>query len=553
MGTSEGMARREPEPTSAHRGSRSQARVAIVAAPPVRRAPVLEVGAVHDAAEHEADRLAESVVARLNAQEAARPDETGADVHSHGAPGAVRRTAAPTVGREGGPASAELSDQIESMRGGGSALDTDVRRRMGGAFGTDFSRVRVHTDEHAAQAASAMGALAFTTGDDIFFGAGQYRPDDAGGQHVLAHELAHTVQQRGGARRKVSRLWDLRTNEGSDLTQAARIRVLKERLVLFMEDDSGDTMVVKLEKEPIGLGALAGEMHKKLTGAETVQYRKLPRRDRGTLKAMLGVQNLLDTASWTGRGNHKLVADNWKHITDPVERAVTSVTDEMDAFQGSELLAMSVAPGEGANQAAARPDDDARSLKTLLDRPKHVRELGKLTAVDLLLGNKDRVHAGNLGNWFYDPAGALVVLDNVDGAGTQGHDAKSGVVQTTHLLMLAKSELATTAAGGIDGLRAGMKLIDPTAGAWFDATLPGGRVRSAVMEAEFLEGLKEGKKYIAKVFSSTRWTTGGKKSRAIKKGIKQDAQAASALDAGANGAPSYYETLKARAAWLAKN
>ncbi|HEX7806859.1 MAG TPA: hypothetical protein VF413_11875, partial [Cellulomonas sp.] len=77
MGTSEGMARREPEPTSAHRGSRSQDRVAVMAAPPVRRAPVLEVGAVHDAAEHEADRLAETVVARLNAQEAARADEPG--------------------------------------------------------------------------------------------------------------------------------------------------------------------------------------------------------------------------------------------------------------------------------------------------------------------------------------------------------------------------------------------------------------------------------------------------------------------------------------------
>ena len=553
MGTSEGMARREPEPTSAHRGSRSQARVAVMAAPPVRRAPVLEVGAVHDAAEHEADRLAETVVARLNAQEAARADEPGVDVHADNVPGAVRRTAAPTVGREGGPASAELSDQIESMRGGGSALDADVRRRMGGAFGTDFSRVRVHTDEHAAQAASAMGALAFTTGNDIFFGAGQYRPDDAGGQHVLAHELAHTVQQRGGARRKVSRLWDLSSDAGTDITQAAHIRVLKERLVLFMEDDSGDTMVVKLENQPIGLGALAGELHKKLTGTETIQYRKLPKRMRGTLQVMLGIDNLLDQASWTRRGTFDRIASGWKHIANPVERAVTSVKEEMDAYPNSELLAMSLAPGEGAEQASERPDNDPRSLKSLLERPGHIRELGKMTAVDLLLGNADRVLAGNMGNWFYDPAGGMVALDNVDGGGTMGKDATSGVVRTPLLEKLGKTNLAATAADAVGGLRTGLNKTDPAADAWLDATLPGGRVRSAVMEAEMLEGLKEGKKHIAKVFTSTRWTVGGAQKRAVKKAIKKDAGAASTLDAGGNGAPTYYETLKARAAWLAKN
>ena len=98
-----------------------------------------------------------------------------------------------------------------------------------------------------------------------------------------------------------------------------------------------------------------------------------------------------------------------------------------------------------------------------------------------------------------------------------------------------------------------MRALDPAVGAWFDADLPNGKVRQAVMEAEMLEGLKEGKKYIAKVFTSTRWTVGGKSKRALKKAIKKDARAASAHDADDNGAPTYYETLKARAAWLAKN
>ena len=550
MSGTERMTRRKPAQGPAGPGTIGETRVALQA-PPVRRAPVLEVGAVHDAAEHDADRLAERVLTRLREQESGEGDE--AYETQHAAPAAVRRMAAPTIGREGGPASEELSASIESARGRGSAMDAGVRRRMGGAFGTDFSGVRVHTDEQAAAAASAMGALAFTTGNDIFFGAGQYRPDDAAGQHVLAHELAHTVQQRGGARRKVSRLWDLSSDYGTDLTQTAHIRVLKERLVLFMEDDSHDTMVVKLENQPIGLGALAGEMHKKLTGTETIQYRKLPKRARATLGALLSIDNLLDTASWTRRGTLDRIASGWKHIADPIERAVTSVKDEMAAFPDSELLAMSVAPGEGAEQAAERADNDPKSFKTLLDRPKHIRELGKMTAVDMLLGNGDRVLAGNLGNWFYNPAGGMVALDNVDGGGTMGSDAKSGVVRTTLLDKLGKGQLAQTAHEAVGGLRIGMKALDPAVGAWFDAVLPNGKVRQAVMEAEMLEGLKEGKKYIAKVFTSTRWTVGGKSKRALKKAIKKDARAASAHDADDNGAPTYYETLKARAAWLAKN
>ena len=94
---------------------------------------------------------------------------------------------------------------------------------------------------------------------------------------------------------------------------------------------------------------------------------------------------------------------------------------------------------------------------------------------------------------------------------------------------------------------------DPTADAWFDETVAGGKTRAVHFEEELLAGLKEGKKYIAKVFGTTRWTIGGKKNRAIKKAIKKDAKAAAAIDAGDDGAPDYYETLKARAAWLKKH
>jgi hypothetical protein len=80
----------------------------------------------------------------------------------------------------------------------GGALPAAVRGKLERAGAGDLSGVRVHTDRPAADAAGAIDARAFTVGQDIYFGAGQLDPDSAEGQHVLAHEVAHTVQQRGG-------------------------------------------------------------------------------------------------------------------------------------------------------------------------------------------------------------------------------------------------------------------------------------------------------------------------------------------------------------------
>jgi hypothetical protein len=77
----------------------------------------------------------------------------------------------------------------------GQPLEASARAFMESGFGYDFSRVRVYTDEKAAESARAVNALAYTLGQKIVFGAGQYTPDSAAGQRVLAHELAHVVQQ----------------------------------------------------------------------------------------------------------------------------------------------------------------------------------------------------------------------------------------------------------------------------------------------------------------------------------------------------------------------
>ena len=83
-------------------------------------------------------------------------------------------------------------------QGGGQPLDTPVRTGMEQAFRTEFSSVRVHADGAAAASAQAVQAHAYTVGDEIVFGAGQYQPGSAPGQRTLAHELTHVLQQRSG-------------------------------------------------------------------------------------------------------------------------------------------------------------------------------------------------------------------------------------------------------------------------------------------------------------------------------------------------------------------
>src|SRR5947208_10156908 len=78
----------------------------------------------------------------------------------------------------------------------GRPLEPRVRGDMEDRFGASFPAIRVHTDEGAGDAARTLGARAFTTGQDIYFSRGAYRPETPEGKHLLAHELTHTLQQR---------------------------------------------------------------------------------------------------------------------------------------------------------------------------------------------------------------------------------------------------------------------------------------------------------------------------------------------------------------------
>jgi hypothetical protein len=84
----------------------------------------------------------------------------------------------------------------EVLRAAGKPLDSETRAFMEPRFGQDFSSVRVHTDARAAASAQAVDALAYTVGSELVFGTGLYQSVTNEGRRLLAHELAHVVQQR---------------------------------------------------------------------------------------------------------------------------------------------------------------------------------------------------------------------------------------------------------------------------------------------------------------------------------------------------------------------
>ena len=111
------------------------------------------------------------------------------------------RTKRPQRRAEGRPETSAIPSIVrEVLASPGQPLDANTRAATEARFGHDFSRVRVHADAQAASSAESIGASAYTVGSDVVFGTDRYSPGTPAGRRLLAHELAHVVQQgRGGA------------------------------------------------------------------------------------------------------------------------------------------------------------------------------------------------------------------------------------------------------------------------------------------------------------------------------------------------------------------
>ena len=188
-----GVASRQSLPVEGYAGNQASLRRLSRTAPHLQCK--LQIGAVNDPLEAEADRVADHVM-RM-------PDP--AVVSSAGLP-AIRRKCASCEDEEaktirgksdgqavgGADAPPIVHDVLASP---GQPLDGATRGFFESRLGADLGSIRVHNDEPAGRSAQAVGALAYTSGRNIVFAPGRYHPQSADGQRLLAHELTHTIQQ----------------------------------------------------------------------------------------------------------------------------------------------------------------------------------------------------------------------------------------------------------------------------------------------------------------------------------------------------------------------
>ncbi len=118
-----------------------------------------------------------------------RCGSTSAPCPCHDASGAGTRS---TPGRGPARAPAIVSRVLAKP---GAPLEANVRQTFESRLGHDFSRVQVHTDSEASESSQAVGARAYTVDRHMVFATGQYQPSSGSGLRLLAHELAHVVQQ----------------------------------------------------------------------------------------------------------------------------------------------------------------------------------------------------------------------------------------------------------------------------------------------------------------------------------------------------------------------
>lgn len=396
----------------------------------------LTIGQANDKYEQEADHVAQDVVQHINASDAVdvsqqpliqRQLENDLQMHSR-----LQRKAV----ADGGIVSPDLESSINRARGTGQPLDADLQQQMGQAMGADFSGVKIHTTNQADQLNRSVQAMAFTTGQDVFFRQGAYQPKSPAGQKLIAHELTHVVQQTGGQSlvnripqaQKKNHINPSTAEQFQQETSAAGVKISSVNLnhnlpiqrlsvantnwtttthikasdggvggVLFISDNTS-TLVVKpgtVKDEEMIASHLHGEMSGKnkkwqISGLET---------RFATLQDIMAIKHAAAHLQDKPEGR----------AADLLSQLQPDTTMIQEAAQGGggyrELLAEQATKGghltSGDNRTFSSKDKIKKEspLKPIINDPGFAINLGRLAAADLFLGHFDRLMgAANLDN-----------------------------------------------------------------------------------------------------------------------------------------------------------
>ena len=175
---------------------------------PVKVQPKLTIGAIDDPYEREADAMAGRVLQMPSTSKAnAFFKPANAPVLQRKCSGCEEEEKKQHIMRKesgissGLSVSSSFAASLSASKSGGSPLPKATKSLMETAFRTDFSPVKIHIDSQASEMSKRINAKAFTYGNNIYFGEGQYNTGSREGKQLLAHELTHVVQQGGGLRK----------------------------------------------------------------------------------------------------------------------------------------------------------------------------------------------------------------------------------------------------------------------------------------------------------------------------------------------------------------
>ncbi len=147
--------------------------------------------------------------------------------------------------------SSSIAGNLNSSNSSGNPLQHNTRKQMESSFGADFSHVRIHNDNTAAQMSKDLNAQAFTHGSDIYFNSGKYDANNKEGQHLLAHELTHVVQQGAQGNNYVQRYSFSPCKDKADAEKESQIKQAMDNTdVLFQRAiRSVQSILINGEKE----------------------------------------------------------------------------------------------------------------------------------------------------------------------------------------------------------------------------------------------------------------------------------------------------------------
>jgi hypothetical protein len=399
-------------------------------APPVQR---MRVGPADDHFEREADVVAARVVdnlsnsaafgnvasTRVQRMSAGPVSREGADQVQRPQTRVQRMATAP-IGPEGGEVDDRVQADLDRTRGRGAALDPHVRRSMEGAFGSaDFGKVRIHEGSDSADLNNRLGAQAFTVGNDIYLGANAPAPTSADGQHLLAHELTHTMQQSSTAQRTIRRMPSM-TDVRSRVTKKAKTGTKIFGKTVGATTSYNDVLAAVqaysdyIVKTPIASGTapvmaqvaqINALLDRIVAASQTYLAKKDPDDEVANLchdliaKAAMERPNVIDAARyWSqadvigGLGNQKwfsqLPNDPARYTPRAKDTKGTTVTSSGASDKGANKSVAKVSDSSGRSGFFAEDDPTGKYEGAEYDNPKFLLGEYGVQDQDIKLGNR---------------------------------------------------------------------------------------------------------------------------------------------------------------------